>query len=370
MRQVLVLALLLCVLLSGCGGLLDGRYEYVETHPVEQIQPEEETLSAANYSALLRILRELVEEGTESALISVARYDQERVGTDMERAVQYIRESDPIGAYAVSEVVYELGTSAGQSAVSVNISYLHDRSELRKIQRPENWNAAMQVIADALDNCDASVVMYVADYQEMDFAQWIAAYAMANPDRVMEVPEVTANLYPDTGSKRVVELKFTYQNTRDALRTMQTAVSRLFAASSIYADSEGSQQDRFFKLYSFLMGLSPQFQIETSITPAYSLLQHGVGDSRAFATVYAAMCARAELECVTVTGTKAGEPWYWNIICCDGVYYHLDLLESNGKDAFELRLDEEMSGYVWDYSAYPACVEPQTETAEETAEES
>ena len=40
------------------------------------------------------------------------------------------------------------------------------------------------------------------------------------------------------------------------------------------------------------------YRIETSITPAYSLLRHGVGDSRAFAVVYAAMCQQAGLECL------------------------------------------------------------------------
>jgi hypothetical protein len=54
-----------------------------------------------------------------------------------------------------------------------------------------------------------------------------------------------------------------------------------------------------------------------------------VGDSRAFATVYAAMCRSAGLECMTVTGTRAGEPWTWNIILDNGGYYHVDLQRSN-----------------------------------------
>ena len=52
-------------------------------------------------------------------------------------------------------------------------------------------------------------------------------------------------------------------------------------------------------------------------------------------------------------GTKAGEPWYWNVICEDEVYYHIDLLECERMGQFQTRTGEEMSGYVWDYSAYP-----------------
>ena len=107
------------------------------------------------------------------------------------------------------------------------------------------------------------------------------------------------------------------------------------------------------------------YKVETSITPAYSLLRHGVGDSRAFATVYAAMCRASGLECIVVTGTRSGEPWTWNIICQDGVYWHVDLLRCNEQGRFHKTEDSGMTGYVWDYSAYPECIGETV--AEETA---
>ena len=91
--------------------------------------------------------------------------------------------------------------------------------------------------------------------------------------------------------------------------------------------------------------------------------------SRAFALVYAAMCREAGLGCITVTGTRAGEPWYWNIIQMDGRYYHVDLLQCYQVDWFEGKLDGDMSGYVWDYSAYPECKAPEEAAEpEETTE--
>ncbi len=357
MKRTIPLILVFSLLLSGCANLLDGSYIYVQPHRENSSQTDEENITVATYDALLNTLRDMVEAGVESRIISVAPYDQSAVSGDLARAVEHLMTADPYGAYAVADIFYDLGTSAGQPAVAVDIDYLHGRSELRRIQRPKNWDQVEQKIADALANCDDGMVMYLDFYHESDFSQWVASYAATHPDIVMELPTVTANFYPEQGSERIIELKFTYQNTRDALRGMQTAVARLFSAASIYASSS-DEYDRFFKLYSFLMGLSPQFLLETSITPAYSLLQHGVGDSRAFATVYAAMCVQEKLECVVVTGTKNGEPWYWNIICCDDVYYHVDLLECHVSDAFSIRFDDQMSGYVWDYSAYPICVEP------------
>ena len=114
-------------------------------------------------------------------------------------------------------------------------------------------------------------------------------------------------------------------------------------------------REKYEKIFAFLMERLEEYQQETSLTPAYSLLLHGVGDTKAFAAVYSAICRSAKLECVVVTGTHSGEPWYWNIVCCDGVYYHVDLLKCKQLGRFMLETDGNMGGYVWDYSAYPAC---------------
>lgn len=362
MKRCLLAILAACLLLAGCGNILDGSYHNVTPHEIQSGQSDSEIASVSNFSGLCQSLSAMVENGTESGIISVSRYDQSMVEQDIAAAVAELMGTDPICAYAVESIGYELGTSSGQPAIAVNITYLHGRTEILKIRRLESWDQVETAIAQALDDCDPSLVLYVEDYGEMDFDQWVSDYALAYPDRVMEVPEVTANLYPEEGEQRVVELKFVYQNSREDLRAMQSKISPLFDAAVIYAGEDTEQTEQYFKLYSFLMGLSQNFQLETSITPAYSLLQHGVGDARAFASVYAAMCREAELECIIVTGTKSGEPWCWNIICQDGVYYHVDLWECDLQGQFVTLTDAEMSGYVWDYSAYPACgVEPEPE---------
>lgn len=368
MKRLIPCLLIVSLLLSGCAGMLDGSFHSVTRHEENNSQKEEQIVSVSNYSGLYKTLCAMVEKGTQSGIISVARYDQQKVESDMKRAIQKAMTEDPITAYAVTEITFELGTNAGQSAVAVNISYLHDRTEILKIRYLKDMVQVHSAISAALDSCDTGVVIHVEAFQDMDFAQWVANYAASNPDKVMETPEVTANIYPQEGKTRVIELKFSYQNSRDDLRNMQSQVQPLFNAAVIYAGHDGDETDRFFKLYSFLMGLSPEFQLETSITPAYSLLQHGVGDSRAFATAYSAMCRKAGLECITVTGTRSGDPWYWNIIRCDGVYYHIDLLQCHQADSFAGRFDADMSGYVWDYSAYPPCAEPLPEEPTENTE--
>jgi len=135
-----------------------------------------------------------------------------------------------------------------------------------------------------------------------------------DPWRNVNMDKVTVPLVIDLPfENKDMELTFTYQTSRDALRQMQSQVKPVFDAASLYVSGDGEDRQKLSQLYAFLMERF-DYKIETSITPAYSLLRHGVGDSRAFATVYAAMCRLAGLECMTVTGTHAGDPWTWNIV--------------------------------------------------------
>lgn len=366
MKRICCLILaVLCLALAGCGNLGTGTYANVTPHREENTKSNPEDVNAAVYWQLHKALTDLVESGAESGLIYVAEYNQSKLEPDLAEAIQKVTQDNPIGAYAVEEVRYELGTSSGKSAVAVEISYLHDRTQIRRIQRCDTLPDAREAIGDALDECESSLVLQIGNYQQTDFVQMVQDYANENPGAVMEVPEVAVGIYPEQGgANRVVELKFSYQTSRDVLRNMQSQVRPVFDAAVLYVSGDGEDREKLGQLYAFLMERF-DYQVETSITPAYSLLRHGVGDSKAFAMVYAAMCRNAGLECQTVSGTRNGEAWYWNIVRDGENYFHVDLLASNEQGAFQEWGDEEMAGYVWDYSAYPVCGE-QPEPTEPT----
>ncbi len=365
MKRFLLCLLAVSFLLGGCS-LFEGSYESVTPHQTPSEQTEEEAISASNYSELRDALVELVHNGTESSVINVPDYDSVQLERDMTRAVSYVQETDAIGAYAVESIGYELGSNGFVAAVAVKVGYLHNREELLQIQTAADMDAVWDKIEAALLRCDAGIVLLVEQYEETDLIQMVADCAQANPDTVMEIPDVAMEVYPESGRERVVSLKFTYQNSRTDLRQMQVQVSSVFSSAKLYVSGSTSDSQEFSRLYSFLMERFDSYQIKTSITPSYSLLHHGVGDSRAFAMVYARMCAQAGLECRIVTGTRQGEPWSWNIILDNGYYYHVDLLRCSEKGAFQTQTDAQMADYVWDYSAYPECSGKPVEVAAET----
>jgi len=351
------------LLLSGCS-VFNQTYVHIEPHQNEYGGERTEAVSARDYNQLIAALDEMVTRGREGGVIYISDYDQNILQLNMATAEAYIRSNHPIGAYSVEDITYEIGVSSGKPAISVTFQYRHSPMEIRLIRKLPNMGSVRSSVGGALMDYDASLVVYVAEYEERDFTQIVRDYVETFPDTVMEIPQVTAGVF-GTGDARVIELTFTYQTNRDSLRQMQEQVEPVFDSAVLYVSGEGSDRQKFSQLFSFLMERF-DYTLETSITPTYSLLRHGVGDSRAFAVVYAAMCRQAGLECMVVTGTKDGEPWSWNIVRDDDSYYHVDLLRSSQQGRYREYLDSEMYGYVWDYSAYPACSAAYAEPEEET----
>lgn len=363
-HKLLPLLLAMSLLLGGCGWL-NGSFVSVTPHAVPKQVSHSGTITAANYKEFVAALKQLVSAGTEVAAIHVSEYPAKALETGVKRAVFEVKHNDPIGAYAVEEIQYEIGSSSGLPAVSITVAYRHNATELQGIRRALGVAQAQTATAAVLESYQPGIVLLVSQYEDTDFSQFVQDYASAHPETIMEVPQVTQVLY-GTGESRVAELIFSYQTSRDALRRMQAQVKPVFEAAVLYVSGDGDDYQKFSQLYAFLMERF-DYKQETSITPAYSLLRHGIGDSRAFAQVYAAMCRDAGLTCMTVTGTRDGEPWTWNILRDGEEFYHVDLLRCSTDGKYRERTDEEMEGYVWDYSEYPACVgTPLLEEAEVT----
>lgn len=356
MKKLTVTVLLISLLLAGCSLWMDGSYSAVTPHTEPTYQTPNTSVVVENYEQLYAALTALVEKGAENAVLSWRFKTEDLARVDMDTAVNALMTNNPFAAYAVENIRYELGTSGNQIAMSVHISYYSNRVKPGKILRIQTLNQVKNVVESRLNDCDAGVVLYFDHVEQVDYDQMVADYALTHPQKVMEAPEVTVSLYPEEGSQQVVELKFTYRTSRESLRTMQNKVSPVFASAAQYVSGNYTAVEKASRLYTFLMNRY-DYNIQTSITPAYSLLLHGVGDNRAFAMVYGAMCRNAGIDCQIVTGTRAGEPWVWNVMLLDGEYYHLDLLQSNEIGEFTLRTGQEMADYVWDYSDYPINLE-------------
>lgn len=348
--RIIILSACLCVLLCGCSFWMDGNYYSVTPHTGPGGNHTGENPAANSYADLLNSLTQLVETGKESGIIYLGELGQENAVFFMDLAITQLSSSNPIAAYALEEITYEVGNSAGNPAIKVQLAYARNYSEIQNIQIVHSMEQAGNAIIRALEGCEAGVVLRIKDFSDLDFIQLVQDHVEANPQTCMEMPQVSAASYPNTGKDRVLELSFTYQTSRTTLREMQETVAPIFASAKLYVSSDANTWQKYSQLYSFLMERF-HYTYGTSITPTYHLLHHGVGNAKAFATVYAAMCRQVGLDCQAISGTKDGEPWHWNVMLVDGAYYHIDLIACSREDGFQVYTDSEMTGYIWDYSA-------------------
>lgn len=365
MKRIVCMMLTLCALLSGCAWTR-GSYVSVTPHQEQRTNTQTAVIAAKNSQQLINALKDLVADGRESAAINVSEYPVDKIEPGMASAVDHIKKYDPVGAYAVEDIQYELGTSGGQPALSLKIKYRHSRMDIQRIHWLKSMEEAQPLVVEALQECDADLVMLAERYEERDFSQMVEEYAMENPHIVMEIPSVTVKTY-GSGTSRLVEVSFTYETARDVLRQMRSQVKPVFDAATLYVSGDSSSRQKYSQLYAFLTARF-DYTVTTSITPAYSLLRNGMGDSQAFATVYSAMCRAAGLECLVVRGTCNGESRYWNMILDDLHYYHVDLLQCNEQGKYAQKTDAQMTGYAWDREVYPACSGAVNEEAAAAAE--
>lgn len=356
-KSFLALLLVFCLLVGGCDSWLDGSYASVTPHAAHQSQINQGLVTVSTTQDCISFLVDMVENGLEYAVFALDPNNVDAILEKLDTSISYVTGNTPIAAFTVSKMSYEVGSTAGVQAVGITVSYNTNQLATKSMRKAADNVKTLELITEALTQCKDRIVIQVEDYSYMDFDKKIREFVAKRPDAVMETPQMTIHSYPDTGAVRVLDVRFSYQNQLESLRSMQNYVQPVFAAAELNVRGEDGDFAKITRLYSFLMERN-DYRLGTSNTPAYSLLRHGVGDSMAFARVYAAMCARAGLECYVVSGTRCGEPWSWNIVRDGDRYYHIDLLLADSLGGFHCWNDQDMQGYIWDYSAYPACVAP------------
>ena len=359
----LLVCLLLCFL-TGCGAMIQDEYLQVSPHVEATTQPnteaEEDTIPVATNrtelrGAVLACIRNWQEQGE----ISVENY-KGKVKEELKEALHYATKEDPVGAYAVD---YADGEYVDDTKmIHLSIVFRRSAAEINSIITVHNY-AVPQSIQQALRRGDTALTLQVRNYQDMDFHAYIRRYCLENPDRVVAVPEISAEVYPKEGSMRIVELHFSYPETREELEKKRQRLETLLQSISAYVNIGKTERDKFGRLYEYLavhyFGTTAQ---EEPSMPAYNLLCKNTAHSLSFASVFQSQCNSAVLRCQMISGSRQGVAHYWNLIYVDGEYYYVDLqwaLEHQSKE-LTLLYEEDLleEGYEWNREDYPACHRP------------
>lgn len=366
MKRLFILLLLGCLLLTGCGQT--NSYLSVRPHTEPSASQEDTTEETATIvtnrtelrGAVLSFIRSWVEEG-----VLLVRDYQGDIDTDLTETMRYACQEEPIGAYAVDYADVELEGTAAQGMIKIRIVFRRSAAEIASIVTVSDSNAATAMILEALENYETSLTLRVRSYAEKDYSAMIRSYCLEHPDTMVAIPAVSEAAYPQEGATRILELHFDYAEPRDDLFQRQRSLSTILSSASTYVCKGESSLERLTLLHRFLTNrFDYTIGTQEPEMPAYSLLCQGVAHSLSFAIVVRAQCEAAGVDCILVSGTRNGEPHYWNIVTLDGVYYHLDLMRAIEQGETELTLFEwtdvlREEGYEWKKTDYPFNPEPE-----------
>lgn len=377
MKKALAFALLLAVLLSGlaaCGVWVGNEYRSVTPHseePYTEPPPTEEEPppTVHNRAELRSAVLSMISDWTEHSVILVEDYSGD-ISEDLAQTVQYATKEDPVGAYAVDFADAEFTGDAAEGSIALNIVFRRSAAEIGSIVTVGSDKAACERIDEVLTNYAPSLTVRIRMYGQTDFVSYIRTYCLEHPEQILALPELVAQVYPESGATRILELHFLYPDTRDEMRVKQDAVNTILASASNYVRSRTDDAERVDRLCRFLTTrFSYTVCEEEPVTPAYSLLCEGKAHSQSFASVFFAECREAEIDCRIIRGERNGAAYYWNMIRLDGQYYYVDLMRMIEPEAYELRLlttqELEEEGYVWDRAELPE-TPPPTEPTEPT----
>lgn len=371
MKRILP-ALLALLLLAGCGRINQTEYVFVGEHNTpfvikETTEPpvEEDPVipAASNYYELRSVLQTFITDGVEHGQLYLVDYNGD-VEQDLREVVRYLSTRDPIASYAADYITCERRESGSDWLVTVSVVFRRSLGEIQSIQSVRGNEAAVEQMLEALTQQQSSVTLQISGYLREDFAETLRQYCLQHPDEIVEAPEISVSLYPDSGNVRVVEIHYVYEHDRETLRGMKAEAAAVLDSAYNYIRYAKTNTETLELLYTYLIS---RFDYETLDVGAsvYSLLCRGTGDSFSFASVVNWLCRKAGLECWLVEGKKNGEDYCWNILSLDGRLCHVDLQTDAVAGAREptLRTDQEMENYSWDTRAYPACLPPE-ETGE------
>jgi len=358
-RRLCALCLAACLPLSGCSALLSREYSSVTPHSaVPTAEDDSSTLRAESYQELVNALIYLVTQRAEQGTIRLFG-DGETVAADLAAARQEVMTEDPLGAYSVRDIQYELASVVSSYEADLQITYRRTAEQVASITPATGVSAIRRELSQVLQRFGGELVLRISYFEgdEEYIRSLIKEAYYAAPEYALDLPEASVTIYPDAGRQRIVEILLRYHMDADELEERQEALDRaLNRWTNDYRDAQPLDLAQ-------ALAARCAFDPEGGSTAYHVLVDH-LADSQGAALALLALCGRLELGGELVEGTLGEEqqPHFWLIADTEEGPRHLDPFPPEGED-IALRTDWEMEqlGYGWDRENTPVCGPDQPE---------
>lgn len=366
----LMLITLTVTVVSGCANLLDETVESVTPHEARPfVKPEVEQISVTGFDEFKDTLIKLIMIHETEAQILYHNYDGENVQAEVERASIEIMEHYPIGAYAVSNIIVNATRLVSYFEVDVVIEFSRSPEQIDSIVSIATERHLMaQLLIRISEYNEVAVIRTGMQMTEEEIAELVRVIYYQNPRRIIMLPFVTVETFPEEGNDRIYEIKFGYIESPSMMRLYGATLAEYVRENAVRVvrDSTG---ETLLTLAEYLIATTA-YDEATAVTifehgarhfaaTAFGALVRGSAVGEGFAMAFKALCDELEINSRVVLGVLDGKVHAWNIVYLDGDYYHIDVAMSvlNGLETAFLKTDADFEelGYIWDMENTVRC---------------
>ena len=357
-------------ILTGCDNLLEGSVESITAHQAAPfVRPPVEQTTVSDYDEFLNEIIALITLHETSGQILYYSRDGEDVQAEMERAVNEIKNNHPLGAFAVVDIIANATRIVTHYEVDIEIEYKRTKEQMDSII---NVSAELGVMNNLLDIMsqykDEAFLRSRLQLSEEDITEIVKEIYYRNPRRVVMLPIVTLEVFPEHGTDRIHIIQFGYSESSSVLQRFGELLEIYVQRNAELAEGN-TESEILLSLINSLIestifdeGAARTIHVhgaQNLAATAYGALVRGSAVGEGFAMAFKALADELGFDCRVVLGYHDGQVHAWNIISLYGDFYHVDAAMSrvNGIETAFLKTDadfEEML-YTWDMENTVRC---------------
>ncbi len=362
----LALLLALALPLSGCAAMLERAWSGSETHVDYPVVEDDSTLRVGNYQGLVNALLYYVNEHSAAGSVQMYNYAGE-AEEDLERARAQVVEQDPLAAYTVRSLTYDVTRILTYYEVDVRITYAHTAQEIDAIRTVSGMAGLTAELERMADEREGQSVLLLSGFSgdgalldELFRLAWYGDPARGEPDP----PRFQAGFYPAEGARRVVELDLNWGRLPAGSGNY---AARLDAAASALLEAFPPTGESYtLEELAALLRDNALYE-ENGSDLALAALTGEPVSQKGLVLAMEYLCRRCGAEVLPVVGQNGA---LWLIAAAPEGYRHLPaqgLIATDGSDDPEAEPDPllytdggmKALGYQWRAELYPACPEPE-----------
>ncbi len=148
-------------------------------------------------------------KGEEDGVIRLYQYVSVTgsAASDVDAACLEVSKEDPLGAYALDYIKYDVSQSASYYQVAVTLAYTRSQEELRSVISVTGSSAIHRELLTILPNRPSQAVFRISYFTQEDSAEGIRQAVVEN---LPPLADIQVQLYPDSGQQRLAEIRFTW----------------------------------------------------------------------------------------------------------------------------------------------------------------